>query len=140
MFGKKKKEKGAPVNIDYTNWEKDLGFLNLILSRKKGITREYLIKTYSRQKIEKDYITDEELEPIIEKTIGEVINEISGNYKLFLIEKYFGSENNLIKYITEDIYVDLVTDTINENIRKIKGNIQNKLLSTFSKTNKKKEE
>ena len=138
LFKKDKNKKSEKPIVDYTNWEKDFGFLNMILSRKKGITKEYLIKVYSKQKSEKYCITDEEVSPIIERTIIEVIEQIGGEYKNFLITKYFGSEENLIKFISEDVYVDLVTDTINENITKIKLSMQKKLLDSVNILNKKK--
>ena len=135
MFGKKKKEPEKPV-ISYKDWEQDLGFLTLILNRKKGITKEYLINTYSLQKKDKDYITDEELDPIIENIVTNVITQLGGKYKAFLIEKYFGSEENLLAFITEDVYVDLVSDTINRNVGKIKNNLQKELLNKLNNLNK----
>jgi hypothetical protein len=121
--------------LDYTNWEKDLGFLTLILSRKKGITKEFLIGIYDKQKKDTDYLTDDELEPVVGNIVNEVIDQLGAKYKIFLIDKYFGSEESLVKFITEDVYVDLVSDTINRNIKKISNNIQKKFIKNLTGLN-----
>lgn len=140
LFNKKLKdnnlEKENKNLQDYTNWEKDLGFLNLILNRKKGITKEFLIGIYDKQKKDKDYLTDEELEPIISRVVNEVSVQIGEPYKNFLIKKYFGTESNLIIFITEDVYVDLVSDAINRNIKKISSTLQKNVLTAVSNLNK----
>lgn len=125
MF-KKKKQPEMIINYDYTKWTEDLGFLNLLLSRKKGITKEFLIGTYSKQKEATDYLTDEEIEPIVSRCVKEILSQISGNYKTFLINKYFGTEENLITFITEDCYVDLVSESVKRNTNKIIQNVQRK--------------
>ena len=138
MFGKKKEI--IKTQLDFKDWEKDLGFLNLILSRKKGITKEFIIGVYSKQKAEKDYISDEELEPHVQTAVNDVVSQIGDNYKNFLIEKYFGTYDNLIKYITEDIYVDLVSDTINRNVDKIRATVQKQQMTSVTDMNKIKQE
>ena len=126
-------EKEKP--LDYTNWEKDLGFLTLILSRKKGITKEFLIGVYDKQKKDTDYLTDDELEPVVGNIVNEVVDQLGVKYKIFLIDKYFGSEESLVKFITEDVYVDLVSDSINRNIKKISSNIQKKFIKNLTGLN-----
>ena len=69
MFGAKRQLEQKPE--DYTKWQEDFGFLNLILNRKKNITKQYVINVYSNQKSETDYMTDDELEPIIENIVKE---------------------------------------------------------------------
>lgn len=133
-FNKKPEIKKEP---DYTNWEKDFGFLNLVASRKKGISKEFLIATYNRQKAETDYLTDDEIEPVISKIVLEIVEQLGSNYKNFLIDKYFGTMENMIIYISEDVYVDLISDTINRNVKKITSNLQKKIISTISGMNKK---
>lgn len=143
MFGKKKEIQTTQDDKhirDYTTWEKDFGFLLLILSRKKGITKEFLISIYDKQKKDKDYLTDEELEPIITKVVEEVVSQVGENYKKFLIEKYFGTEANFISFITEDVYVDLVSDAIKRNSKKITTTVQNNLLKSLGHLNKGKSE
>ena len=135
MFGKKKEEPKKP-EVSYKDWEQDFGFLNLILSRKKGITKEYLINTYSLQKAERDYITDEELEPIISNIVTNVIDQTSASYREYLVKKYFGSEEALIAFITEDVYVDLTSDAINRNVVKIKNTLQKRMISSLNNLNK----
>lgn len=121
---RKKKQEPVVINYDYTKWTEDFGFFNLLLARKKGIVKEFLIGTYSKQKSSTDYLTDEEIEPVVLNCVLEVITQISGNYKQFLIDKYFGSLDNMIKFITEDCYVDLITDSIKRNSTKVIKNVQ----------------
>lgn len=122
----KKKEKQPIVNHDYKNWEDDFGFLNLISSRKKKIIKEYVINIYSKQKSENDYLTDEEIEPIIDNCIKEILSQLGQEYKDYLIKHYFGNERNLISFISEDVYTDLVTDSININVVKMRKHLQKK--------------
>lgn len=91
---------------------------------------------YQDQKATKDYLTDEELEPIIKKVIDETVAGIGDEYKDFLIRKYFGTNENLIKYIVEDVYVDLVTEAINKNVSKIRKSIVNEGLKNFGELNR----
>ena len=130
MFFKKKIVKPEP---NYTTWEADFGFLNLILSRKKNITKEYLIGIYSEQKSKSDYLNDEELAPPIESVVSDVFEQIGDEYKNFLVRKYFGSVENLLKYITEDVYVDLTTYAINRNVAKIKSTLQKRVIEDLNK-------
>lgn len=137
MFGKKPPVEKKEV-VDYTNWEKDLGFLMLILSRKKGIVKEFIIGIYDKQKKDSDYLTDEEMDPIILNIVNETMNQLGSEYKEFLIKKYFGSEESLISFISEDVYVDLVSDAIKRNTKKITTTIQSGILKAVSNLNKSK--
>ena len=122
MFGKRKKEV-QPV-LDYSKWETELGFLNLIISRKQNATREFLINIYSNQKNNTDYLSDDEIDPVVEKVVIDIMTQISGNYKTFLINKYFGSGLALVRYVTEEVYITLVSDAVNRNYNKSKINLQ----------------
>jgi hypothetical protein len=130
LFGKKKVQQ--PVDTNYQDWDKDLGFLTLILTRKKNITKNYFINIFKTQLKETDYITDEDLFPIIQQGVEETMSEISESYKQYLITKYFRSEAELIKFVTEDFYVDLTTAAITQNGEKIKLNIIRKNVSSMS--------
>lgn len=134
MFFKKKDNIPA---LDYTNWEKDLGFLNLILQRKKRITIDYFINVFSNQKTDKDYINDEELEPLIQKVIEDVLKQLGVYYKNYIIKKYFGTLEGLIAFITEDVYVDLTTEAINRNLSKMQRGLQSKIINNLQNMNNK---
>ena len=46
MFGKSKKKKAliqqaAAIDLNYSSWEKDLGFLDLIMKQKIEIAKQY---------------------------------------------------------------------------------------------------
>jgi hypothetical protein len=121
---------------DYTEWEKDLGFLGLIIDRKKNITKNYYINIFASQLQETDYIRDEDLEGIIFKGVTEVIKEISPNYKKHLTTRYFANETQLVKFITEEFYVDLTAAAINQNNTKIRKNVFRKNVESISKITK----
>ena len=87
-----KKEKIEP-QLEYNNWEKDFGFLTLILTRKKNIIKEYLINVYANQKQSKtDYLTDDEIESFVDQISNEVISQVGDKYKNYLINKYYHLE------------------------------------------------
>lgn len=132
----RKKTAQTPVFHNYTNSDKELYFLNLILTRKKSITKEFLINVFTTQQSETDYIRDEDIEEIISKTVSEIITEIGDNYKNFLIFHYFGTEENLIKFIAEDVYVELVSDAINRNGKKAATALARKAAALVTNINK----
>lgn len=139
MFGKNKKP-DEPKKFEYTNWEKDLGFLQLILTREKNIVKEFVINVYSGQKDVKDYLSDKEIDPLISDIVETVISRLGDNYKDFLIEKYFGTQDSLISFISEDVYVDLISDSINRNNNKIKAQFQEKVIKDLNKSKKQTQE
>ena len=132
MFSRKKKEELAKLQAraaTYADWDKDLGFLTLILTRKKNITKEFLLNTYNMQTTAKNPLTDADLEEPIANITTDILGSLGKNYKTFLIEKYFGSEERLVEYIAEDVYVDLVQAAISIN----KGKAQITLNTQFAK-------
>jgi hypothetical protein len=135
-----KANSAVKVLSDYTTWEDDLGFLNLIIDRKKNITKNYYINIFASQLQETDYIRDEDLESIIYKGVTEVIKEISPNYKKHLISRYFADETQLIKFITEEFYVDLTAAAINQNNTKIRKNVMKKNVESLGRIAKKADE
>jgi valyl-tRNA synthetase len=135
LFDKKKKEEPKILYTDYINWDKDLGFLTLLMTRKKNITKNYFINIYSTQLKDTDFVRDEDLEPIIIKSVNELMKEIAESYKAFLITKYFGSEKELIKFLTEDFYVELTNAAIVQNSDKIKANATRKRVTDIGRIN-----
>lgn len=139
MFGKKKKVKEEKPVLDYTKWAEDLGFLHLIMNRKKAIIKEYVIRVYSQQLNDDSYIRDEDIDPLITRCVSEVMNNIGRNYKTFLADKYFGDESQLIAYITEDYYAELVSESIKSNNKKIIKGLSGKKATDILKMNANKE-
>ena len=131
FFGKKKEE--PLVSLDYTHWESELGFLNLVISRKQNASREFLIGVYDSQKATTDYLSDEEIDPVIGRIVIDVLEQLSENYKKFLINKYFGSKEALVRYITEEVYVSTVSDAVNRNYNKSTANLKNRAAEILSK-------
>lgn len=136
-FFRKKKLNTPEKEHDYTQCEKELFFLNLILTRKKNISKEFLIGVYNTQLTEKDYLRDEDIDEIIYKIVDEIVVEIGENYKNFLIKHYFGSIENLIKFISEDVYVELISDAINRNSNKSRTLLAKRASNMVSKLNNK---
>lgn len=134
---KKKKINIEEKEHDYTKMSNEFEFLMLILTRKKNITKEFVINVYTTQQSDGDYLRDEDIEDTISKIVNEVINEIGENYKKFLIKHYFGTLENLIKFISEDVYVDLVDDAINRNNKKSVNILTKKATNIISKLNNK---
>jgi len=137
IFNKKKDIKSEILYTDYNNWEKDLGFLTLIITRKKNITKNYYINIYSSQLKDTDFVRDEDIEPIIIKGVNEVMKELSESYKQFLYTKYFSGEKGLIKFLTEDFYVELTNAAIVQNSEKIKSNATRKRVTDLNRMNAK---
>jgi hypothetical protein len=131
----KKTKKKLPVDNNYGDWERDLGFLMLVMSRKKNITKNYYINIFSTQLSSTDYIRDEDLEEIISGGVVEVLKELSQNYVEYLITKYFRSEEQLVKFVTEEFYVDLTSAAINQNNSKIRDNMIKKKVNEMSMAN-----
>jgi len=119
----------------YTDWENDFGFLTLVANRKKDIAKEFNIKIYSKQLDNSSFISDDDINPIIDNLILDIYTTLGDNYKNFLIEKYFGTKESLIAFITEDVYIDMLTSTININNTKLKVSLQNSAMSKISKLN-----
>jgi hypothetical protein len=140
IFNKKKDIKSEILYTDYNNWEKDLGFLTLIITRKKNITKNYYINIYSSQLKDTDFVRDEDIEPIIIKGVNEVMKELSESYKQFLYTKYFSGEKGLIKFLTEDFYVELTNAAIVQNSEKIKSNATRKRVTDLNRMNKDQQE
>jgi hypothetical protein len=132
LFSNNKKTKPMVVDTNYIEWEKDLGFLTLLMSRKKNIIKNYFINVFKTQLGVTDYIRDEDLEEVIQSSVSEVFEELSENYKEYLTTKYFGSDSGLIKFITEDFYVELTSAAIVQNNEKIKLNSLKKAVGNLS--------
>jgi hypothetical protein len=119
----KKKEEVQPLKPQetFTEWEKEMGFLFTKMQRKKNIIKSFFIDIYDTQLVkDTDYIRDEDITEQIEKSVYEVFTEIGGRYRQHLVDKYFGSDAELIKFITEDFYVDLTSAAVNKNNTKIR--------------------
>lgn len=126
-----KKQTPQPViQENFTEWEKEMGFLFVKMQRKKNIVKNFFIDIYDTQLVkDTDYIRDEDIMNRIEDSVYEVFTEIGGRYRNHLIDKYFGSEAELIKFITEDFYVDLTSAAVSKNNTKIR------MKSVFNKLN-----
>lgn len=133
---RKKKEEFNVLSLN-VDWSKDYELLNFVMQRKKNITKNYVINIITTQKEKDTYLTDVELDPIIEKSVMETIASIDGLYKDYLIKKYFGSLDNLVAFVAEDFYVELTAHAINKNTEKIKRIVTEKVVRNISDLNNK---
>jgi len=141
MFGRSKKEIPEPKKVTdskYTEWQADIGFLVLTMTRKKSITKNFFIDTLMIQLTgPTDYIRDEDLAEIIESSVEEVINELAPAYKTYLADKYFGSIEALIKFVTEDFFVDFSNAAILKNKEKVAKGLMTQRVKAVMDNNKK---
>ena len=138
MFGRKKKNEQPQLDVTKisVDWEKDFQFLNFIMQRKKAITKNYLVDIVTTQKEKDTYLTDSEIEPIIETSVLQTMDSIGGMYKEYLIKKYFGSEASLLSFIVEDFYVDLTSYAVNRNSEKIRKIYSERMVEQVSELNR----
>lgn len=145
-----KKEKSLEENIvnqvnpivmqGYSDLNADLGFLFMILTRKKEYAVAFLIKPRIEQMGgDKGFLNTGDIDDIVADIISDTMQIISPMYKDFLLKKYFNDEEKLIQFITEDVFIDLIKNGIsfnNEKIKRvvIKGNLKNveELQKSFS--------
>lgn len=136
IFRKKKAQpENKPAYANYTEWEKDFGFLYLIMNRKQKITINFQINPRNKQLQSNDYLKDDDIDPLVEKGVVDTLNELGENYKQFLIDKYFGNMENLTVFITEDFYVELAGATISSNERKIRNGFQQRAVKAIGDMN-----
>ena len=143
----KRKKETAPDKViveekkvlDYSKWDSDFGFLNLLLERKKNIVQNYFIETYSEQLGNDLYITDDDIRNKVYNSVLEIMQTLSKTYKDFLIEKYFLDDDALITFITEEMVVELNSSAINANASKIQKILSQKRIQTINSLNGKKE-
>lgn len=144
FFSKEKNQPVNPINAmmasGYSDLNADLGFLFMILTRKKDYAVAFLIKPRIDQMgDDKGFLNTGDIDTIVADIISETMQMISPLYKEFLLKKYFSDEEKLIQFITEDVFVDLVKNGIQFNNEKIKrvvvrNNLKNveKLQKSFS--------
>jgi hypothetical protein len=142
LFGKKKNKvdstepkKPEIIMYDYREWEEDLGFLTLCISRKTSMIQNYVINIFSQNmSLDKDggtnkFIHDSDIMDAYEKTVKDVINCLSDNYVAYLVSKYFNGRDELIRFVSESVYVNIVNSAISAN----KDKINKEYLAEFDK-------
>lgn len=132
LFRKKKVDEVKLLPEDYTNWEKELGFLLTKMQRKKNIIKNFFIDIYDTQLVKNtDYIRDEDIAEKIQDSVYEVYTEIGGRYRNHIVDRYFGDDAGLIAFITEDFYVDLTSHAVGKNTKKIRTKVMHDKLKSF---------
>ena len=117
LKSKKPEIKGV---VDYSKYEDDFKYLYYIISRERDVAFNYVLSPMEIQFDEKLTITDEDVENIVIRTAENVISYLSGPYKNYLIEKYFETEERLIRYIVEELQLYLTSKAIGANYDRAK--------------------
>lgn len=126
MFGKSKKKKALiqqanVVDLNYSSWEKDLGFLDLIMKQKIEIAKQYDILLFAQMLKEKtDYIKQDDIQEIYTETSRQIYESIGDAYKNYLVKKYFGEDKQLLIYIEENVLHSFITTAIELNNNKMR--------------------
>lgn len=125
---KEEKDK-AIMGQAYKGWVDDFGFLNLMMSKKMAIVKEYYIKPMTdRQQdgVKGSYIKGDDLDKMYLDVVTEIFSSLSKNYTDYLISKYFSDEKALIEFVSESVYSELVSSAVNANSGKIVSQFSSK--------------
>ena len=84
------KKKQIEKKYDFTNWEKRLWFFKFDpFKKKKESPKNFLLEYILHKKSQTDYLTDDEINPIVENIVIEVFDQLGEPYQNFLVEKVF---------------------------------------------------
>jgi hypothetical protein len=128
------------TDINYKDWQQDFGFLSLLLSRKEKKAAEMYIQMLSQQNGDDATIKDDQLEEVIQRVVMDVYSSLSMPYRVYMSEKYFGSNENLLSYITEDVYTNLSMTAIDSNTEKAKKVFNKQRMDTIKRLNEQEKE
>lgn len=145
IFYMKKKEKNELIKkieeyksamLNYSSWEQDFGFLLLMMNKKITYSINFVINILSKQLNDSEYIHDDDIRKEFDNIVQEIYSSLSENYKKFLTMKYFSSNDELIRFISESVYSELLKSSIENNNSKIQKKYTNDLYNVLN--NKKK--
>lgn len=127
----------------YSNYEADLGFLSLLITRHINMAKRFVIDPLNDRLDKKDFLRDEDVKEIHNNITASIIMDISDQYKTMLITKYFKDESRLIKFIDDNILFTLQNLAIDANknrIGKTYNDVFQKSVLNLNNINKQKEE
>lgn len=127
----------------YSNYEADLGFLSLLITRHVNMAKRFVIDPLNDRLDKKDFLRDEDIKEIHNNITASIIMDISDQYKTMLITKYFKDETRLIKFIDDNILFTLQNLAIDANknrIGKTYNDVFQKSVLNLNNINKQKEE
>lgn len=127
----------------YSNYEADLGFLSLLITRHVNMAKRFVIDPLNDRLDKKDFLRDEDVKEIHNNITASIIMDISDQYKTMLITKYFKDETRLIKFIDDNILFTLQNLAIDANknrIGKTYNDVFQKSVLNLNNINKQKEE
>lgn len=128
MIFRRKKKQPVNINLNYTTWEADFGFLTLLLTKEINANRTFIINPMSTQMDGYGTIKDSDVSETIEIVATNVLSSLSNNYKQFLLMKYFRDEEALVSFIVTTVYLEIFKASTEANMSKI-NNIKAKALS-----------
>lgn len=132
----KKIEEYKSAMLNYSSWEQDFGFLLLMMNKKITYSINFVINILSKQLNDSEYIHDDDIRKEFDNIVQEIYSSLSENYKKFLTMKYFSSNDELIRFISESVYSELLKSSIENNNSKIQKKYTNDLYNVLN--NKKK--
>ena len=123
MFKKKKikEETKSITNMDFSQWEKDLGFLTFLMTQEIGINKVKWVEAFANQLYrDTDTITDRDIiEPVTD--VGwNIWKTLSTNYIDFLCSKYFRGKDELMSFIINTLWMAIATNASEANAKKIR--------------------
>ena len=129
----KSKKSVALEKDDYSEYDKDFKFLHYLIDRERTVAINFVLAPMEIQYDEKMTINDDDVEKIVSDCCRRVLGSLVSKYQIFLIEKYFGSQESLIQYIVEDIQLFITSEAIKKNLNRARNNlIRNKTDSIFN--------
>lgn len=108
LFRRKKQE--PEKEVTYVDWEKELGFLDVLVRRELNIIRNIFSDLQATD--EGRHIDDERVSSVVTTSVGDVVAALSPKYLDFLGEKYFDGNDEVIKYITNTLYIATMSDVL----------------------------
>lgn len=119
-FNKKKKEEDdikPNVNLEYHQWDLELGFLHNIMNNIFNNTVSNKAEILS-QKLINSNTNDDDLKTLTVESVSRVYTIISESYTDFLINKYFNDKEGLTIYISEEFYFKYINIMLKLNLEK----------------------
>ena len=118
-----RRKQPVPENNEYSKYEEDFKFLHYLIDRERSIAINFVLAPMEVQYDEKMTINDEDVEKIVSDCCRRVMGSLVPKYQIFLIEKYFGTQESLIQYIVEDIQLFITSEAIKKNFNRARNSL-----------------
>lgn len=106
---RKKKPEPTPV-LRYVDWEKELGFLDVLVSRELNIIRNIFVDLHKND--ESRFVDDDRIKSVVAVSVADIVESISPQYLEFLSTKYFNGTEAVVDYVTNTLYIATLNDVV----------------------------